>query len=502
MGQSDLSQQIDTNTPYRIIALAHRVKARIVDGEVKEALPTRVMICDVGGQVISMHDLEDEGDELLFVRGAYPVKWQDIDPENYTPPSRESDVKWGKVKKGENIPASLIKEIDGEQMTPRKIAIAWDGLRSGDTVLMTLGGSGDPLGYAISRQGESDNFKLYRMPPWRLKQLRGEKPSDQKIRDTSELTTLISAWVNGNQNYFYHCDAADRERISIAAHYSNFKQFQKYRMAAAAQMRQSLIGRVFMALDGLFPEGAIHALLTRFASAVKELFPKGRKKSGPAEVLEQLQLAEADAKHNLEKAVTSSRVWKLFESIEGVGPSIGGALIAAIGDIRKFSGPEKLWAFCGLHTLKPDGTKFEKGEDPSNSIGIMARRRKGQLSNWNPTLKQGLYLLADQFNRRPGSYWGEKLRENKKVLREKHPGVIYTDKNKMRYNDGHLHKMALWKTLRQFTRVMFREWSLLEKYPDHVAVLKMFKDMSPTEREDRLKKYAELETKKGASALA
>jgi hypothetical protein len=469
-------------TASRIVSIAHRVKARVKDGVVTEALPTRVTICDSAGKIFTTLNIEDEADELLFVRGIYPTDWVAVDPANYKKPARDSDVLWGKAKAGESWPDELIENINGEQLVPRKTATSWDGLQKGDTVLMLLGGSGDPLAYAISRQGEDAGFNLYRMPGWALKEIRGEKPSDQNARDISEMSALVNGWKLDREQ-FYHCDPADRERMSISAMYNDFKRTQKVRMGFAANMRQSLIGRVFMSAEGLFPEGAIKSLLTRFAEAVKELFPKGRKKSGPAEVLEQLEIAEHNAKADLEKAVQSSRVWGLFEAMQGIGPSIGGALISAIGDIRKFSGHEKLWAFCGLHTLKPDGTKFQKGDEPTG--GIMARRRSGQLCNWNPTARQALYLLAEQFNRRPNTYWGKKLLENKASLRDVHPEKVTNEAGKLRYNDGHIHKMALWKTLRQFMRVVYREWKLLEMGSKLEVQLVMFQDMTEEQRQAR-----------------
>ena len=302
------------------------------------------------------------------------------------------------------------------------------------------------------------------MPPWALHALRGEKPQKQKERDVSELTILASAWQDKSAP-FYHCDAADRERITVATTYQVFKEAQLARMGQVARLRQSVIGKIFMGPEGLYEEGVpkLRLLLTKFMDGLYQIFEK--KKSKHVAVLEALIAAEATAKRELEQAVESSRNWKLFAPVPGVGPSIAGALIASIGDVRKFQTEAKLWAFCGLHTLKTDGTKFLPGEKPVG--GIMARRRSGQLSNWQPKARQALYLLADQFNRRPDSYWGQKLRANKAAYRLKYPEAVKNEAGKLRYNDGHIHKMALWKTLRQFTRWLYREWTRLENDPNY-----------------------------------
>ncbi len=408
----------------RTVAIAHRVKARVVNGEKVVSLPTRVLIVNQNGVTVSL-DLDDEANELDFVTGKFVTKTKVVD-----------DV---------------------------KVVIAWEGLRVNDTVLMTLGGSGDSLAYAISRKGEDVGFSLYRMAPAALKALRGEKPGNQKKRDDSELSALIKAHTE-KLAQFYSCGSADRERMLISVHYRSFKEAQEARMGQAARMRQSLIGEVFMSPDGLYPEGLIYGLLTDFIVTVQKTF---QKKSKPVEVHQALKSAESSAKKSLEDAVQKSRVWELFEPISGVGPSIAGGLISSIGDIRKFPSEAAFWAYCGLHSLKTDGTKFKVGEKPI--AGIMARRRTGQLSNWNPTVRQSLYIFADQCNRRPDSYWGKKLRANKIAYRLKHPEAITNELGKLRFNDGHIHKMSLWKTLRQFTRWLYREWSRLENDTAYVV---------------------------------
>jgi hypothetical protein len=410
----------------RLVAIAHRVKARKVGDVLAEALPTRVLVVDGDGSRHN-YDLKTEADELAFVTGTYVTEWRK----------------------------------EGEEKTPS----AFDGLRAGDIVLMTLGGSGDPLAYAISRQGEKVGFSLHRMPPWALKALRGEKPADQKKRDASELETLLSAFKDKSAP-FYLSDAADRERMMVSVCYQAFKEAQVVRMGQMSRFRQSAIGRVFMGSEGLFEDGVskLQLLLLKFSEGVSQIFGK---KTKYVAVLEALVSAEAASKRELEEAVEASRLWQLFEPVPGIGPSIAGALIASIGDMRKFPTEAKFWAFCGLHTLKSDGKKFEPGEQPLG--GIMARRRTGQLSNWQPKARQALYLLADQFNRRPGSYWGQKLIENKKAYRLKHPEAVKNEAGKLRYNDGHIHKMALWKTLRQFTRWLYREWTRLENDPNYVV---------------------------------
>ena len=57
--------------------------------------------------------------------------------------------------------------------------------------------------------------------------------------------------------------------------------------------------------------------------------------------------------------------------------------------------------------------------------------------------------------------WGKKLREYKVKLREKHPEVVEVG-GKKRYTDGHIHKMALWRTITKFAEWLYNEWWKLE----------------------------------------
>lgn len=444
-----------SQVPGRIIALAHRVKARMRDGEAIDAVPTKVLINTTEGEPGIPLSLEDERAELDFVHGCFPVEWAAVDPAN--PDHRaqvkalpDHHVKWKKVNEedADAAPEELVShEGTGKSRTwfiATKFATAFDGLRSSDTCLMALGGSGNPLSFALSNKCEKLGGALYRLPGHALRAARGEKPADQEVRDQSELETLCLLW-KGSPESFHKSDRADRERILVATHHRAFKEAQLARMACAARLRQAVIGRIFMREGGEYEEG----LVDRWFDDEKASDP----------LFEAFVKIEAKCKKQLEKAVLSSRVWQILEPIPGVGPSIAGALIASIGDIRRFSTDDKLMAFGGLHTLRSDGKKWQKGETPGGAI--MARRRRGQLSNWNPSLRQSLFLLADQFNRRPDSFWGQKLLANKKTYREIHPEMIIED-GKKRYNDGHIHKMALWKTLRQFLRWLHRKWWKLE----------------------------------------
>ena len=141
---------------------------------------------------------------------------------------------------------------------------------------------------------------------------------------------------------------------------------------------------------------------------------------------------------------------------------MAGRLIANIGDIRRFESPAKLKAYCGVH-LSPEGE--------------FVRRRRGQVSSWSDDCRKALFLLADQFFKRPGSEWGKVLRSYIEKFRVKQPIVLCKVHNrafeacqaekakgcKRSYNDLHIRKMAMWRTVTKFVEWLWREWTELEK---------------------------------------
>jgi hypothetical protein len=259
---------------------------------------------------------------------------------------------------------------------------------------------------------------------------------------------LLALWETVSDR-FYAIDEPELSRIAIREAYENRREAQLARMGCAQRLLQREIGKVF-----------IGGNLAR-EIALEDSFESIRANNP---ILAALVKEEVEATRLLEKAVKGSRAWQVFEPIPGVGPAIAGALIASIGDIRRFETYQKLFAFAGLHPLTREGGKFGKGDVRTSGDAIFPRRRRGQLSNWNQFAKQALFLLGDQFNRqvKKNTYWGWKLRQNKIALRITHPEVVITEQGKKRYTDGHIQKLAVWKTIRQFVRWLHRAWTNLE----------------------------------------
>ncbi|MBX4189653.1 transposase [Candidatus Parcubacteria bacterium] len=299
-------------------------------------------------------------------------------------------------------------------------------LQEGDLIGMVLGGSGDSLAYGLANVGEKFGAKVFRIPAHRLKAERGEGDKENDAE-------LLSALLHNSPQMFYEVRARDRALIEVSECYRARMEAQRARIACEQQLRSSFIGKMLRRPDGPYPEGQIEDLFNaEKASSV---------------ILSNFEKFEAQKDRELTKALEALDVYtEIFGKVEGCGMSVSARIIAAVGDVRRFETMPKFKAFLGVHVL---------------SDGTFPRRRRNQLSNWNPSGRQGLYLFSEQMNRRPSSVWGLKLRENKAKLRTKHP-VVVVEGGKKRYTDGHIHKMALWRTMTKFAEWLYREWWKLE----------------------------------------
>lgn len=429
----------------RIIGITHRVKQIIRGGEVQEEeRPTLVAISDESGPIVE-YELSTETDELDFVLGRFPSAWRDVDPAEDIGAFVSHHVKWKKhgANEPEGCPKSHKKLFDDLWHTASKVPSAYDGLREGDTVSMMLGGSGDRLAYALSRRADTISALVYRVPPFVVKRERDKVQGDKK-HDHKLLVTLFES----RPDDFRFCGARDRDLIRVTEAYRHRMEAQVERIGCAHRLRQRFIGSIFLSPAGQYPEGRIEDSYE--AVAANDV------------ILSALVAEEKKREAELKKIVQSLAVWReLLGPIEGVGEMIAARLISAVGDIRRFPTAAKLKAFAGVHVFGPDGKKTPLGADPAG--GKFVRRRAGTVADWNPTLRQALYLLGDQFNRRPDSVWGRKLREYKVKFQVKYPEPVVGEKGKKRYTKGHIHKMATWRTITKFAEWLWREWTRLEK---------------------------------------
>lgn len=409
----------------RIVGIHHRTKKTAE----AEARPTQVFVSHFDGRGDD-YSLETEQDELNFLLGRFPVSYRAVEDGEDISAVPDYHTKMRALKKGEEMPEHLIRIIDKKKYVVTKVADSFDGLAEGDKVAMALGGSGDYFAYALARRGEEIGAHVYRLPSFVLKAERGD---EKKEYDAHLLADLLLR----KTELFYSTRPRDMDIIRLRELYVARIEVMKARIGCEQRLRQRFIGTVFCTPEGRFPEGAI-----------EKSFDAAKANDT---VLGALLKEEAARELALKKAVEASEVWKLvFDDVEGMGWAIASRIIAAVVDIRRFQTKAQFKAFAGVHVL---------------SDGRFVRRRSGAVSNWHPELRQALYLFGDQMNRRPESVWGKKLLEYKAKFRAKHPEPVKGENGKLKYTDGHIHKMALWRTITKFAEWVFKAWKRLEAVP-------------------------------------
>lgn len=510
----------------RIVGIRHRVK-QSVEGE---ARPTQLALLENGK--IETYNLADDTAELDWVRGCYPIKFRKVEPEDELTKFAAHHIQWKKLKddeKSENFPENHRRKDGNLWFIAAKVPEEYDGLRQGDTIAMVLGGSGDRLAYALSRRGEQIGATVLRIPTHALKAWREEK----KDKDAITLANL----AHSLPELFYPVKPRDRAQIALTVAWKLRIDSMKARIACEQRLRQQIIGEVFCSPDGFYDEGNIEKLYSEkkandiifqnldaeekkrekdLLAAIQEIgiFHKLFEDIAGAGPMIAARLivkiidirrfwVEPDSKEMLEllrQAEELERLGKfkedenkIFERVREItasGQKVNHyRLLQLVSSWKKKSGKteeaefldkaiecrhkraqlrrqaerkgaNKFKKFCGVH-VKNDGT--------------FPRRRSGEKSAWPEETRQAVYLIGDQFNRRPNSKWGAKLREFKLALRQRHPdtlcqtcGCKWSDcdqpkTHKRIYSDSHIHKMATWRTLTRFIEWLYMKWTRIEK---------------------------------------
>lgn len=461
----------------RFIGIRHRVK-KTADNE---ARPTQVVILD--GKMAT-HDLENDDAELDFVRGTFPVANRKVTADDDVGAFKVRHVKWRKVKANESVedvPASHLRKVGKEQHRAVQIPTAYDGLKVGDRVMLSLGGSGNRLAYSLSRRAEElgGDTMILRLPPYELKDEREfrELGSD-KDADASVLADLARSEARPAQK----CEVRDRKLIRVTELFRDRMEAMKARIACEQRLRQVFIGRIFLSPEGGYPEGS-----------VEDEFDRAK----ASDVILTALIAEEKKRINeLEKALNELEVYNaIFKPITRMGPLLSARIISAIGDVRRFwVEPDK----AKMAELKRRSEELEKkagftkhlakaaaGRNTSRSShfqlvqivrswmrkngmaeqaqlldealechkarseerkaahfrgkgkfkkflglhvnpdGSFPRRRRGQRCNWDDNGRQAFWLfVSDQCNKYPDAHWGKQLVVNKAAFRSQHPKVI------------------------------------------------------------------------------
>lgn len=484
-----------------------------------------VQIIDPAANTATEYTLDTETDELDFVRGQYPTGYRLVHEDEDLSAVPKHQIKMKKVEDGE---------------VPQRVPSEYDGLQSGDSVAMFLGGSGDRLAYALTRKGQDIKASVFRIPTFRSKEMRD-------TADTSQDHVRLAEMYRDQPGRFQLTTPRDLENIQLRELYIQRKDALRARIGIEQLLRSRTIGSIFIKPDGLYPEGS-----------VEDFYDK--QKANDTTLANQVAQENARAAE-LRKLVRTREVWQqVFEPIEGCGEIIAAGIMSGIGDIRRFAtadeaaeyndldkqarlleaqagrnkyrqepeavaapnhfernivirqlmvkagdmdaadkmqvaidcrkkmydlrqrGKGRFKAFCGVHLISgwaecSDCWQTFKVEDndrdgqltcpkcSSTKVakkGMFARRRSSVVANWHPDVRQALYQLGDQFNRRPKSDWGQRLLKGKARYREQYPEKV-TKGSKSRYSDGHTHRMATWRTLTRFVEELYETWTWIER---------------------------------------
>lgn len=507
----------------RIVAIRVR-SLRTTEGEER---PTQVFFLNSDGttEAHDLTDAQAELDFILGatpvawrdVAAGEPVKIEGI---------KDHHLKWAEVK-GKALDKARNEGRMVRELPPQKrgdepvfqvlvaVPTTFIGIKPHDRVTMIFGGAAGLFARDLLEFWQGQDVEIWRISPRNLCDIRGANDGD-KDNDTELLARLFSerpelfhqmrpidVAVASLSILFEQRQEAMRQRIRVGnrlagrtrnevlrAHRSGHPidtlETAVERVRASDKLYANLVAeetRVERELAQVLTEVAIWQILgtvtgvgvaigTRIIAATADI-RRFMVEPDPAEmarlqseldrllgeanypVIKELMLAENSdvfaGKNGLERLGAAAR-WARTNSMDNEAALIQQAigLLRQKGDLKRRAdrkGEARFIAYCGLHVL---------------AGGRMARRRSGENANWNPILRQAFWLLTEQFNRRPGTEWGDKLRANKVALRVTHPEPIMVD-GKKRYSDGHILKMARWRTATQFARWFYHEWVKLER---------------------------------------
>jgi len=206
-----------------------------------------------------------------------------------------------------------------------------------------------------------------------------------------------------------------------------------------------------------------------------------KKVGGPVHLylatFENMKLHENSMEKEISRVVKGTRIWTGFATNKkGLGPILLGWLIYYI-DVARCKTPSSLIQYCGFAVDKE---------------GRGDRLRKGVQARFNPKLKGKLYLLAETFIMlKNPKYYNEYVKAKKK-LRTRFPEAIVRPDGKLKYNDMHIHQMAIRKMMRLFLTDLYYTWSKLRGLPTVITYKERYGNrlnIKPEESSGKSKSY-------------
>lgn len=420
----------------RLIGIQFRIK-KTTKGESK---PTIVTIFDPSSRRSQRIELATESDELDFGLDGALVKWRDVaDGEDISHlPKRHIKV---------------VKKTGKKQVPAEKIAIT-----EGDVILMSLG-AGDELACFLDHKAKAVGATVLRCKPADLKDARGKRESvgkDVKADDSA----LIIQIAQNRPELFRPLTARTKYDIRLQGVFRRWEEIQRHgRIPCEQRIRAALIGETFL-LAGEYPNEGLDIIFKKAKAANPSL---------QAIIAEELR-AEAE----LTALVEAHPIYReVLSKVGGLGPKIAARILVAVKDIDRFPSDSHLASYCGVAPRHDVG---------GSGYSEFPRRRHGLRALYNPTGRQALYLLGEQWNKMPKSEWGARIRMHKAAIAATTPQETEIDyvlcrpivdaegKESVKefkgkrwvYTKGWIHRKAIWRTLREFVEWMYTEWKSAE----------------------------------------
>jgi transposase len=282
-------------------------------------------------------------------------------------------------------------------------------LQEGDIVLLEMGAAGDKFGLAATRRGAN----VLRVPTFHMKAFRAA----ESIEDVAE---GLVTYFDRNPGEFYPFTEREEVIVRLRVH-TRARLMVQRKIRIPAQLRLQAVYRDLYLLD---PEGS------------EEAFVDARIKADP--IFKTIADKEKELENKIKPILRKTPVYKaVFEPIKGIGPVIAGAIIAEIGDIRRFRTPGALKAYCGYHNL-PDGS--------------VPRRRKGEVSARNDYLRQAVWLFTSRLDLlRDDAEWKQRFLARLAFERSRAPELTkgHTRARARRYI-GQQFLIHIWTAWREF----------------------------------------------------
>ncbi|MFH2232315.1 MAG: transposase [Patescibacteria group bacterium] len=323
-------------------------------------------------------------------------------------------------------------------------------LQRGDLVLIENGGAGDKLVELVLARG----IEVHRIPTfelgnkdrcqdtvtaqdWKIKEEKstggetGDKLTSRKVRAMA----VMAAWQQ-RPELFTQSTTTDQTMLQIKHLFRAYRMSQKVLLATYLRLVSTFKDRYLLELARLKADDedfvvdkarvdahavmqAMNAMLVVIPEDEREQFmaklgldkikerdviPRKQIDSMFRTIIDALMESDVispfmvnmkDTLDEIKKLLKTLPVYKLvFEPLQGCGPLIAARMISTIVDIRRFENDAKLKAYAGYHHFE-DGSR--------------ARRRAGQVSNWQTELKQAVYLWTQQTIKLKSSPWRAKL---------------------------------------------------------------------------------------------